>query len=343
MKDERISEIVAQMTAFRKETYYNGELLEEMLKLQKEMVFITFGEEVSDTASLRIVDVERYLEELNEQQGHIADNEIEQFKSRSKMFCDQLRGEISGQRGEERVYEVLVSRLPKGQILRNVELRLGSRKTEIDFVVITTRGLTIIETKNTWNNVEIDADGNYAINGKYMRRDGNIKEKLEYRKAILEELLRDNGLRNVPVNTLLVFTNDRAQVHNLGSIPACYANQVIYNLYRQRDPIVLNDNNMARIAEAIGDAVYRQAYPFKFGVVQYKQDFATVLALLTDCSDAEKTMDLANTDGPTRDGEDFWYQRLAERAISCLKYAVPVAGGLIALVAAADTINKGGA
>ena len=96
MKINRVNEIMAAMKSFSKEKYQKNELLTEMLTLQKEIVEVAFSGMNSSTADLKIWDVERHLEQLNQDFGNIANEELHRFKEGSKTFCNLIKAEISG-------------------------------------------------------------------------------------------------------------------------------------------------------------------------------------------------------------------------------------------------------
>ena len=81
MKAQRIEELMAGMKSFGKEGYHKSELLSEMFALQQEIVELTFSGEHATTAELKIWDVEKHLEQLNEECGHVADEELQDRKS----------------------------------------------------------------------------------------------------------------------------------------------------------------------------------------------------------------------------------------------------------------------
>lgn len=79
--EKRVNEIVSQITAFSKDTYNKSEFLPELLKLQKELIDLTFNAENGD---LRLWDVERHLRKMNDERGHVADNEPEIIQEETK-------------------------------------------------------------------------------------------------------------------------------------------------------------------------------------------------------------------------------------------------------------------
>ena len=73
MKTNRVNEMQATMKSFSKDKYQKNELLTEMFALQQEIVGLTFNGDHASTADLKIWDVERHLEQLNQDCGNVAD------------------------------------------------------------------------------------------------------------------------------------------------------------------------------------------------------------------------------------------------------------------------------
>ena len=61
LNEKRINEIISQITAFSKGSYTKSEFLPELLKLQKELIELTFNTEHAENGDLRLWDVERHL------------------------------------------------------------------------------------------------------------------------------------------------------------------------------------------------------------------------------------------------------------------------------------------
>ena len=100
MRTERVNELKASMKSFGKEKYQKAELLDEMFALQQEIVSLTFNQDHAALAELRIWDVEKHLEQMNEELGNVADEELQRFIEGSKILCNLIKAEISGNRGE---------------------------------------------------------------------------------------------------------------------------------------------------------------------------------------------------------------------------------------------------
>ena len=104
MNEKRVNEIISQITAFSKDTYTKSKFLPELLKLQKELIDLTFNAENGD---LRLWDVERHLRQMNDERGHVADDELARFIQGSRVVCNNISAEFSGNAGEQKVFRAL--------------------------------------------------------------------------------------------------------------------------------------------------------------------------------------------------------------------------------------------
>ena len=76
-REERIEEILRSMKSFVKQKYRKDELLQECFLLQEEIINLTYSWEHAKQGNLKLWDVERHLERLNEERGHVADAELD--------------------------------------------------------------------------------------------------------------------------------------------------------------------------------------------------------------------------------------------------------------------------
>ena len=285
MKANRVSEMMATMKSFGKDTYQRNELLTEMFLLQKEIVGLTFNEEHASTADLKIYDVEKQLEQLNQDCGNVADEELKRFKEGSKTLCNLIKAEISGSRGEAKAFRMLQFIHLKNRVLKNVELSDGLRRTELDAVVITPGVITVVEVKNTAKNIFIDENGDYYRTGEYLRLDCNIAEKMSIKEELLKKLLDDDGIKDIKIRSVVVFTNNRIEVQNkFSGIKTCFLSQLAYIIDGFMSDINMSEKEMEHIETLIRNAECKEAYPFEFDVDQYKLDFTRLMAILEDAS-----------------------------------------------------------
>lgn len=285
MNTNRMNELMEAMQSFGKPGYQKSELLPEMFALQKEMVELTFNGEHASTADLKIWDVENHLRQLNRECGNVADMELQRFVDGSKIFCNLIKAEISGNRGEAKAFRTLEFIRSDHIILKNVELSSGDVRSELDAVVITPGTVTIVEVKNTSKNIFIDENGDYYRNGEFMKLDCNIAEKMRTKEELLRKVLLTDGLNDVQIRSVVVFTDNRIEVQNkYPRIRTCFVSQLAYVIDGFRYNQTMTEEEMKRIEYLICEAKTAGAYSFEFDVAQYKLDFATVMTLLEEAS-----------------------------------------------------------
>ena len=285
MKNSRVNEIMEAMKSFSKDRYRKCELLTEMLEFQHEMVELTFNGEHASTANLKIWDIEKHFEQLNQDCGNVADEELQRFKVDSKKLRNLIKAEVSGNRGEEKAHKALQNIHSKSIILRNVELSDGNRRTELDDVVITPGIVTIVEVKNTAKNIFIDENGDYYRIGEYLKRDCNIAKKMALKEELLKKVFVVRGTKDIQIRSIVVFTDNRIEVQNKYSgISTCFVSQLPYIIDGFRDKTNMSEEEMEHIAGLIKEAECKEAYPFDFDIVQYKMNFAVLMAVLEEAS-----------------------------------------------------------
>lgn len=285
----RINEMMETMKSFGKEKYQKSELLTEMLALQREIVGLTFNGDHASTADLKIWDVERHLDQLNQECGNVAEVELQRFKDGSKKLCNLIKAEISGSRGEAKAFRTLQYIRSKNIVLKNVELGDENLRTELDAVVITPETVTIIEVKNTAKNIFIDENGDYFRTGEFLKWDCNIAEKMTLKEELLRKVLASDGMEDVQIRSIVVFTDNRIEVQNKYSrIRTCFVSQLAYIIDGFKNDRHFTDEEMEQIEGLIRTAESKESYPFDFDVAQYKFDFATVMAIIEEASAKEE-------------------------------------------------------
>lgn len=283
MTTERKSnkQIANSFTSFTKDAYHKTEILPELFALQTELVEKTFAEG-TETAGLKIWDVERRLDEMNSECGGIVTEQLEAFKKDCKYICNLIKAEISGNRGESKAFESLSRIRGEHTILKNIELSNNEMRSELDAVVITRNGAFIVEVKNTSRNVFIDEDGNYYRTGEFLKWDSHIGEKMRVKKSLLREALNAKGLVDIPIYEIVVFTNNRVEVQNkCRTLKTCFLSQLPYIIDNCREAIIsFTEMNLA--VQAVSEANIEKSYPFEFDVNAFKMNFADILVALEE-------------------------------------------------------------
>lgn len=350
MKAKRIEELLGAMKSFSKNSYNKSELLGEMLALQQEIVELTFNGDHAATADLKIWDVEKHLEQLNEECGHVADEELQKFMDSSKTLCNLIKAEISGNRGEYKAFKTLEYLRSQNKVMKNVELSAGETRTEIDALVISSKCLTIVEVKNTAKDILIDEDGNYYRTGEFLKWDSNIAEKMSVKEELLRKVLDSAGYGHIRIRSVVVFTNNRIEVQNkYAQLRTCFVNHLAYVIdgFKLDENITLDD--MEQIQNAVESARSKESYAFEFDARQYQKDFACLLATLEEAKTKELEEETHQEEVQNLDGTKSTKSTLSDMikrmfASKQFRYAgstaAAVAITVVTGVIAANTISK---
>lgn len=292
MNKKRVDEIISSISAFTDEGVTKAEYLSELKKLQSEIVNMTFNEDHASTGELRIWDVEKHLEQMNETYGHVADEELFRFKEGSKELANLIRAEISGSRGEFSVFNTLRNIKGMNRVLKNIEICEDEYHTEIDGIVIAQNGITIIEVKNSVKNIYIDEKGNFYRTGSHNRLDCNIADKMRVREQAVRDILEKAGYGNIAIRSLVVFTNSMIElVNRCDTINVVFIGQMIGTLEQMETDGKLSPDEIIGIAGSLGDKAYTGRYYAKMDTDQYKQDFASLMAILEEVSAASEEVE----------------------------------------------------
>lgn len=301
---------------------------------------------------MKIWDVERHLEQLNNDCGNVADEELARFKEGSKVLCNLIKAEISGNRGEYKAFKTLEYLKSQNRVLRNVQLSDGDTRTELDAVVITPKCVTIVEVKNTSKNIFIDEEGNYYRTGEFLKWDSNIAEKMSVKETLLRKVLETAGYGQIQIRSIVVFTNNRIEVQNkYHQIRTSFVSQLAYIIDGFRLEDTISAEEMDKIQDIIKDAECKESYPFEFDVNQYKKDFANLMVTLEFAKSQETEVEdeaVLERVEFVRKKQKVTFASVVKSMFSSKQFkyagstaavaAITVASGIIA----ANTIGKGG-
>ena len=284
MSNTKVNDVVAGLRSFAKEYYFKDEYLRELFSLQDEMVNLTFNEGHAANSDLRIWDVEKHLEELNERCGYPATDELNVFEKDCREFCNLIKALVSGIKGENKAAQAVNRYKGEMEVLRNVELSDGEHKTEIDEIVITKKGITILEVKNTSRDIFISESGNYYRVGEFTNFDCNIAMKMAFREELIKSTLEKAGIHNIPIQSVLVFTDSRIRIHNkYQELRVCFPCQVSSIIFSQSSEDIMTEK-IVKIRSIIEHSRVSKAYIPDFDTEKFKSDFATVFVRLEEAS-----------------------------------------------------------
>lgn len=293
MNEERVNEIISQITAFSKDTYTKSEFLPELLKLQKELIDLTFNAEHAENGDLRLWDVERHLRKMNEERGYVADDELVRFVQGSKVVCSNIGAEFSGNAGEQKVFRALETLGCQNGVLRNVELEFDGRRTEIDAIVFTNRAIFIIEIKNSKKDIFIDEDGEFYRTGHSMHHDCNIADKMDEREALLRKALERVGLDYLKIFKIVTFTNSRIDVEcKYHYIKVCGSNYLPTFIEKFTSNQWYSYEDICTMMEAVTEVRCPKEYQMSINMNDFKRDFAMLMAKLEAAEEAVEEPDI---------------------------------------------------
>lgn len=102
--------------------------------------------------------------------------------------------------------------LKQSTVLFDVRIEKDGQSRDYDTILLTSGGVVILETRTPDRNVSIDEEGNYitfyyqeARIEKY-----NLRERMKADKALLSDVLREHGAKNVPIIPVVVFSGKLA-------------------------------------------------------------------------------------------------------------------------------------
>ena len=277
----RCNEILAQITACGKDAYQKAELLPELLELQKQLVYLVFNGPHAEFSSLRIWDVERHLEQMNEACNHPADALLMKVEDSCKMICNMIKSEFTGNAGERKAFWSIDTIRNKKAVLKNVELVSGDHRTELDGIVFTESAVFIIEVKNPGKDIYIDERGNYCRVGATMHFDKNIGERMNEKAYLLKKALADSGITDPIIESIVVFTNNSIRVdNNYPYINTCFLSDMPHIIEQYSSDRHYSDTDIQKMVDAVKAAQCHEAYPLPIDMISFKRDFATLLAIL---------------------------------------------------------------
>lgn len=280
-KEQRKNQIISTMKSFDKAKYLKEEVLDEYYKLSKEIVDLTFNEEHADNSKLRLWHVEKHLENLNNEKNNRADNLLNEFKLANKAIINQIDKYKSGEIGELKAEKVLKTLICPNVKLKNVELSNEDFTSEIDHLVITEKGIFILEVKNTKKDILIDEKGNYIRQSDTHSFDCQIGEKMNNKVYLVRKALEENGIKNVNIISLLVFTNSFVKITNeYKYITHCFLSQLPHIIEQYDLEKIYSKEQMKEFVEAIEESRTYKEYYLKEDINEYKELYANLITEL---------------------------------------------------------------
>ncbi|MEE3488069.1 MAG: nuclease-related domain-containing protein [Bulleidia sp.] len=233
----------------------------------------------------RLNELYQQLKVINESSGHCADAQFAVIHDEWRQLSGLIASEIAGYRGERNTECMLRKLQPDSIVLKNIELEDdGHNRTEIDFVVITSRAIFNIEIKNNHGDVVLDENGIYRDLGGHIAY--NLADRISMREYCLHRAIMStpNYRFTHPINIVSIvatannnalFTNHYHNVigcswQDIPDIIEFYQGSILYTEY-------VRNGIRNRIGEAIPEPM---TYQVDFDFEKFKTDFADLLLAL---------------------------------------------------------------
>lgn len=312
MKNTKTNKIVKKLTAFTNGYYNKQEYLREFNLLQVQMANMIGIEQGFNGGAPRLQDVYTKLKQMNADTNNLANDLFVAFDKQSWIAKNEIMAILQGESGENKAQKSLDTVRGYCKVLRNIELQSEHHRTELDFVVITSSKIFIIEVKNTKRDILIDEQGNYqrlARHGEYVF-DKNIGQQINEKEYLLRQVLLEVGINDVPIKSVVVFTDSSINVINkFEYIKTCYLSQLPYIIGKATSANYITKYKMEKIENAIKAAHCEQPFSADIDIEQLKLTFAQ---LIVGLKDAQKKTAKQKTNFLTR-----FFQRLGT-AFACL-------------------------
>lgn len=280
-KEGRISEIMSQLTACDKEKYHKEELLPALLELQKQLVQLVFDEKHAELSKFRIWDVQSHLKQKSIDADGVLSAEVNKVDASCKVISNMIAGECSGRAGERKAFWSLETVRCDNLLLKNVELKSGQCRTELDGIMFTSKAIFVIEVKNSKRDICIDPHGNYYRIGQFMNFDKNIGERMNEKTHLLRNALIAAGVSNPHIVNIVVFTNNAIHVDNqYPHINTCFLSELPHFIEGYHQENIYSHSDIEHMHTSVKAAQCQEAYPLEIDMAQFKLDFATLLTLL---------------------------------------------------------------
>lgn len=288
-KEKRIKEIESSFTSFTKEKYRKSEFLDELLKLQRECVEMAYPEMTEEeVAHMHFKSV---IWKLGSQCNGLEEATIKDF-DRFKHECwranNMICSEIAGAVGEKKAFMRLVEAGCKGAIIRNLELSDEISHGELDLVVLDPRAAFIVEVKNINQEVFIDEVGNFYCDGQRMRKLGNLQTKMARKERLLRGVLDAGGFNDLPIESVIVFANDRySAINHCKEIATCKLGKLPFLIGEHVGRVYLDDEREGQLKEYLLEQNSHESYASPLNSDLIKNAFACTLAAIEENQERE--------------------------------------------------------
>lgn len=281
-----------KINALQNEEYSNDECLDEMIKLENQIVCFVFNKKYQNGCKYDWV-IENF-KKANITNQHVKTEVLPRLIQTFEEMQSDIRKKLSGNTGERYIakqLQVAQTHLKDSECLCNLQLQKNTMTTELDNILITSKAIFIIETKYWTKKVQITSDGNYFENDEF-RISKNLLEKADRKRIVLYNLLKESKiLGEVKLVDLIVNANsgNRRIKNNCERLKFFTDSRDMIDYIKNfQGSDKYSSEQILKVVEYLKSLDNKTRYKVKYDIKQTLQDLVDVMQAIED----EKTKSL---------------------------------------------------
>lgn len=286
--------LLSKITAFEEKEYYMDQILPEYINLEKQLYSITFGENIENKTPYLLQDVADRFTKIYNNNKLLLEDEYKDFLQMNRKVIKDIMNIKQGNKGEYLVQKTLDRLNCKKIVLHNKEFYLNGHSTEIDSIVITEKGIFIIEVKHYKNcEVHIDNCGDmYKITDRANFK-VDLLEKMEEKEFALRKSLEKSNVRLTKIHKIVVFIDSNCNVKN--ECREFFATKLQYlnkTIERCNSMKIYSLVEMDRISNYFKNNVGKRKFAPSVNIEAYKRSFVNLYLKTNEVSNMSKIQKL---------------------------------------------------
>lgn len=296
-----------------KDKYLKSEVERGYRDFQKLLVTKIFEENHAE--NLRMGHVISHLNDLACELGLENSDEMYNFMDLAAEFEKLIALEIAGNKGERLVNRALKMVASKNHMISNIEFGEDEFRTELDKIVITKKGIFLIEVKTAKHNMMITEEGNYV------REDGevygNIGEKVNEKVFLLSSAVKnwaDENSKKINIVKLVVFANNDYKLEdNYKYFQSCYCSGLPHIIDEYEGEDLYTEEDMEALKNEIEKASDPKEYKVGLNFNDFRYAFADLVAMIEEETAIQKQKELeAEQKAEEKRQQKRFYKKIAK-------------------------------
>lgn len=267
-------------------SYEHNDLLEKYLSIEEVFLREIFAEGYHD--KMKTQDLNTHFNGVAQQRELTDDRTYQNVINELTNLSEHIGGLKNGRKGEKSVGNSLDNLKGKSRILHNVDLSTSKGRCEYDFIVITKKGLFIVEVKYSTSPTVIDYIGNLKKVDNHNSRHCNIVNDLEDKEDVLYNSLTPALQEILPrnrIHSVMVIVGNTEVDKRCRGLAVCSHGQICKYIENYRSTeYSLNINEMDELFCYISSCKRKAYYPLEMDIERCCEDIADLIGLIDDAS-----------------------------------------------------------